>query len=110
MARLTFTKDNLPTPEEFERMLEEAMERSNPVDELLEVAEELRERYGMTSKEFYEQFQRGALDDELQHCIGWAAAFETFNELKRVVESALIREAVITSTSRGAWRLLSPPI
>ena len=43
MARLTFTQDNLPTPEEFERMLEEAMKQSNPADELLEAAEELRE-------------------------------------------------------------------
>ena len=88
MARLTFTKDNLPTPEEFERMLKEAMEKSSPVDELLEVAEELREyeqKYGMTSDEFYEQFRQGTLDDELQHCIGWAAASESFNELKRVV-------------------------
>ncbi len=97
MARLTFTKDNLPTPEEFEQMLKEAMEKSNPVDELLEVAEELREyeqKYEMTSNEFYEQFRQGTLDDELQHCIDWAAAFESFNELKRVVESALMREVV----------------
>ena len=97
MARLMFTKDNLPTPEEFERMLKGAMEKSNPVDELLEVAGELREyeqKYGITSMEFYEQFRQGMLDDELQHCIGWAAAFESFNELKRVVESALMREVV----------------
>jgi len=97
MTRLTFTKDNLPLPEEFERMLKEAMEKSNPVDELLEVAGELREyeqKYGMTSIEFYEQFRQGTLDDELQHFFGWAAAFESFNELKRVVESALMREVV----------------
>ncbi len=82
MARLTFSKDNLPTPEEFERILKEAMGKSSPVDELLEVAEELREyeqKHGMTSDEFYEQFRQGTLDDELQHCIGWAAAFESFN-------------------------------
>ncbi len=28
MARLVFTKDNLPTPEEFERMLAGAIEKS----------------------------------------------------------------------------------
>ena len=97
MVHLTFTQDDLPTPEEFERMLEEAMERSNPVDELLEVAGELREyerKYGMSSKEFYEQFRQGTLGDELQHCMSWAGAFEVFTELKRVVESALMREAV----------------
>ena len=48
----------------------------------------------MTSAEFYKQFQQGALDDELQHCIGWAAAFETFDELKRVIGNALMREVV----------------
>ncbi|RLC55139.1 MAG: hypothetical protein DRI80_18225 [Chloroflexota bacterium] len=97
MARLTFTKDNLPTPEEFKRMLSEAMTQSNPVDDLLEVAGELWEyerKYNMTSAEFYEQFRRGMLDDELQHCIGWAAAFQTFTKLKRTVESTLMREAV----------------
>ena len=97
MARLTFTKDNLPTPEEFRQMLAQTMVQSNPVDDLLEVADELREyeqRYGMASAEFYEQFRQGVLDDELQHCIGWAAAFEVFTKLKRVVESALMREAV----------------
>jgi len=97
MARLIFTQDNMPTPKEFKRMLAQAMVQSNPVDDLLETVDELREyeqRYDMTSAEFYEQFRRGVLDDELQHCIGWAAAFEIFTKLKRMVESALMREAV----------------
>ncbi len=97
MARLTFTRDNMPAPEEFRRTLAQAMVQSNPVDDLLETADELREyeqRYDMTSAEFYEQFRRGVLDDELQHCIGWAAAFEIFTKLKRMVESTLMREAV----------------
>ncbi|MEA3339785.1 MAG: hypothetical protein U9R15_07450 [Chloroflexota bacterium] len=99
MGRLTFTQDNLPTSEEFERMLARTITQSNPVDDMLEIADELGEyerEYGMTSAEFYEQFNRGVLDDELQHCIGWAGAFEIFTKLKRVVEAALMREA--------AWR------
>jgi len=99
MGQLTFTQDNLPTPEEFERMLAQAITQSNPVDDMLEIADELwgyEREYGMTSVEFYEQFKRGVLDDELQHCMDWAGAFEIFTKLKRVVETALMREA--------AWR------
>ncbi|MBC8450269.1 MAG: hypothetical protein H8D78_21255 [Chloroflexi bacterium] len=100
MAKITITKDNVPTSEEFRRMLAEAMAESNPVNDLLEVAEELYEyeqRYGVTSAEFYERFQRGELDDELQHCIRWASAYDVFVKLKTRVETALMREAV--------WRL-----
>jgi|Deesub1362B_J571_1020462.scaffolds.fasta_scaffold52520_1 hypothetical protein len=97
MAKITITKDNVPTPEEFRQMLAKAMAESNPVDDLLELAAELHEyeqRYGMTSAEFYERFQRGELDDELQHCIRWASAYDVFTKLKARVETALMREAV----------------
>ena len=97
MTQLTFTPDNLPTPEEFEQMLAQAIAHSNPVDDLLEVSNELREyeqKHGMTSAEFYEQFRQGTLDDTLQHCMDWAFAFQVFSKIKRVVETALMREAV----------------
>jgi len=97
MARLTFTQDNQPTPEEFEQMLAQATAHSNPVDDLLEVSNELWEyeqKHGMTSAEFYEQFRQGTLDDTLQHCMDWAFAFEVFSKIKRAVETALMREAM----------------
>lgn len=97
MTKIIITKDNMPTPEEFRHMLAQAIAESNPVDDLLEVAEELHEyeqRYGMTSAEFYARFQRGELDDELQHCIRWASAYDVFTKLKTRIETALVREAV----------------
>ena len=78
-------------------MLGEALAKSNPLDELLELSRELYEferRFGMGSEEFYARFQRGELDDELQHQVDWAGAYYIFMELKKRLEAALIREAV----------------
>jgi len=97
MAKITVTEENKPTPEELRQMLNQAMSESNPVDDLLQVAAELREyeqRYGMSSTEFLKRFHLGELDDELQHCIGWASAYDVFLKLKTRVETALMREAV----------------
>jgi hypothetical protein len=96
MVRLTFTQDGLPTPEEFERMLEEAMEKSNPVDELLELTRELCElerEFGMKSADFYEKYQRGEMGDS-DRVMHWAIVYHSFLEHKRQVETALMREAV----------------
>ena len=96
MARLAFTQDNMPTTEEFERMLSEAMERSNPVDELIELSQELYEleqEFGMKSAEFYEKFQRGEMEDS-DKVMHWAMVYHSFLERKERVEAALIREAV----------------
>ena len=43
MAQLIFTQDNLLTLEEFQLLLLEAWLSSNPLDELLELVEQLRE-------------------------------------------------------------------
>jgi len=96
MAKLTFTKDNLPTPEEFERMLGEAMEQSNPVDELVELSQELYEleqEFGMKSAEFHEKYKRGEMGDS-EKVMHWAMLYHSFLERKKRVEAALIREAV----------------
>ena len=77
-------------------MLAKAMAESNPVDDLLEVAGELRElerKYGMTSTEFYAKYQRGEMGDDSE-IIHWAATYHAFVELKTRVETALMREAV----------------
>lgn len=96
MAKLTFTKDNLPTPEEFERMLGEAMEQSNPVDELVELSQELYEleqEFGMKSAEFHEKYKRGEMGDS-EKVMHWAMLYHSFLERKKRVEAALIRAAV----------------
>ncbi len=86
MPKLSYTAETMPSSEEFQRQLAQAFAEANPVDDLLMLAEELHQyenRYGMTSAEFFRQFQAGALDDELQHCIEWAADYTSFVELKQ---------------------------
>jgi hypothetical protein len=96
MAKLTVTEESKPTPEEFQKMLSGAMGQSNPVDELLELSHELRvleEEFGMHSTEFYEKYKRGEMGDD-ERIMHWAIVYHSFLERKRLVESALIREAV----------------
>ena len=96
MAQLTFIRDNLPTPEEFRQTLSEVMEKSNPVDELLELSLELYEleqEFGMKSADFYKKFQRGEMGDS-DKVMHWAIVYHSFLEHKKQVETALIREAI----------------
>jgi hypothetical protein len=90
-------KNRLPTPEEFEHDLGEAMAAANPVDDLLMLAERLRQfenKYNMKSDEFYQRYQAGVLNDELQHCVSWAATYNLFSKTKRLLEATLMRAAV----------------
>lgn len=87
----------LPPPGEFQKSLAEAMANANPVDDLLELANGLwqfEEQYQLPSADFYSAYQAGTLDDELQHCIQWAATYEIFVNTKRKLESALMRAVV----------------
>lgn len=90
-------KGGLPTPEEFKHDLAEALANVNPVDDLLELGEDLRHyelKYGLSSEEFYRGYQAGILNDELQHCMRWAAIYKMFVKTKRQLENALMRLAV----------------
>ena len=80
MPKLIF-KDKLPSEEEFQKALTQATANTNPVDDLLELSNQLRDfeqKYQMSSVAFYEKYQAGSLDDELQHCIEWAATYQLF--------------------------------
>lgn len=84
--------------EEFRRQLMEAMLSANPVDDLLELQEELlafEKRYGMSSEEFYRQYLEGRLPDELQHCVKWAIMYKAFKRTKRHIEATLMRAALV---------------
>jgi len=96
MPKFSFTQETMPTPEEFQRMLAEAIAESNPVDELLTLAKELQEyerKHEMTSQELFERYQRGALGDDMEF-IEWAGTYRIFQRLKHRVETALMRMAV----------------
>jgi len=95
MPKLTF-KNGLPPSDEFRRMLAETIAESNPLDDLLELAEELgvcERKYGMSTEEFHAKYQTGQLGDEL-HWMEWAGTYELFMENKRRLESALMRASV----------------
>ncbi len=96
MPRLTYT-GKLPSPEQLQKDLLDAKAQTNPVDDLLDMWQKLQhyeQKYSLSSAEFYQQYQAGVLNDELQHCIAWAAAYEIFRKTKRKLEAALMRSAV----------------
>lgn len=73
----------LPSPEEFAREMTNALKNANPVDDLLELANELysfERQHQMSSPDFYLKYQAGMLPDELQHCLEWAAVYEAYTD------------------------------
>ncbi|MFQ5613197.1 MAG: hypothetical protein ACE5H9_13800 [Anaerolineae bacterium] len=104
MPKLAY-KNELPPADEFQKALAEAMTNTNPIDDLLELANDLWEfeqKYQMPSADFYEKYQMGSLDDELQHCIEWVATYDFFMKTKRKLETALMRAAVQPEVSEPA--------
>jgi hypothetical protein len=96
MPKLIY-KGTLPTPEEFKRDIADAIMNANPIDDLLELANDLHQyelKYGLTSQEFYRGYQAGMLNDELQHCMRWASIYRMFVKTKRQLENALMRTAI----------------
>jgi hypothetical protein len=96
MPKLTY-ENQLPSSDEFQKALAQAMAETNPVDDLLGLASDLWEfeqKYQMSSADFYEKYQTGSLDDELQHCIEWVATYDFFVKTKRKLEAALMRAAI----------------
>ncbi|OGO36395.1 MAG: hypothetical protein A2Z03_00605 [Chloroflexi bacterium RBG_16_56_8] len=59
--------------------MKEAMARSNPLDDLLDLAVELHgyeQKYEMTSAEFYPRYHRGEFSDDMMHAtMKWAMAY-----------------------------------
>ncbi len=98
MPTLSYTQETMPkSSEEFQRQLAEATAASNPIDDLLELAAELRcyeEKYEMASDEFYRKYKAGVLNEELQHCMEWASFYRMYSKTRRAIENALVRAAV----------------
>ena len=82
--------------EEFRRLLDEAIEKSNPVDDLLEIAVDLagfEKKYDMPSAEFYQKFQAGQMGDDMDF-FRWSGLYRMFVDLRRSIERALMRAAI----------------
>jgi|GEM_PF-566410 len=98
MATLSYTQETMPkSSEEFQRQLAEAMAASNPIDDLLELAAELRgfeEKYEMASDEFYRRFKTGQLGDDFDF-FDWSSCFRMYTKTRHAIESALMRAAVL---------------
>lgn len=102
MTTLTF--NGLPPSGEFRKVLAQALATTNPVDDLLELSHRLFEyeqEHRMPSTDFYQQYQAGTLDDDLQHCVDWAAVYDLFVKTKRIVEATLMRAAIQTEVSEA---------
>lgn len=97
MATLSYTQETMPkSSEEFQHQLAEAMAASNPIDDLLELAAELRcfeEKYEMASDEFYRLFKAGQMGDDFDF-FGWSSSFRMYTKTRRAIETALMRAAV----------------
>ncbi len=96
MPVLFFT-GSLPSSEEFRQVVAEAMAATNPVDDLLVLAERLHkyeQENRMSSASFRTRYEAGTLHEELQHCIEWAATYDLFIKTKRTLEATLMRVAV----------------
>ena len=79
MPKLTF-QGQLPPEDEFQKVLAQAMANTSPVDDLLELANDLWE--------FEQKYQAGLLEDELQHSLEWIATYDFFVKIKRKLEAA----------------------
>lgn len=91
MPIFEFNTDNMPTPEEFSRLLEQAERDVNPVDELLALSRRLalfEQKYGMNSAEFYERYQRGEMGDDMDF-VRWAGRYRLYQAMKEEIEKSL---------------------
>jgi hypothetical protein len=97
MPTLSYTHETMPkSSEEFQRQMAEAMAAANPIDDLMELAVELRgfeQQYRMTSEEFYRKFNAGEIGDDIDF-FDWNATHRMYLRLRKSIEAALVRAAV----------------
>ncbi|RLT45262.1 MAG: hypothetical protein DWI57_01130 [Chloroflexi bacterium] len=97
MPTLSYTHETMPkSSEEFQRQMAEAMAAANPIDDLLELAADLRcfeEKHEMASDEFYSGFQTGKMGDDLD-IMEWAAVYDLYLRTRREIEVALMHASV----------------
>ena len=95
MARFVFTKENMPTSEEFRKMLDETQPRSE-AEYLHDLSRDLftfENRFNMNSDVFYARFMRGEMGDDMPF-IEWAGCYEIYIEAKQKVNNRLAKIAM----------------
>lgn len=96
MAKITITKDNLLSLDEFKALLEQTTARSSALEDILGLLRELvafEEKYNMGSDVFYARFMRGEMGDDLPF-IMWAGQYESYLEAKQEIASQLSETSV----------------
>ena len=97
MPTLYYTQETRPkSSEEFQRRWAEAVANSNPIDDLLELAAELREfekQYEMPSEEFHCSFNAGEIGDDIDF-FDWDATYRMYLSLRKAIDAALMRAAL----------------
>lgn len=92
MAKVTITKDNLLSLDEFKTLLAQAETRSSTMDymfRLLRVLVSYEDEYGMATDVFYARFMRGEMGDDLPF-IRWAGRYELYLEAKQEIDSQML--------------------
>ncbi|MFQ5420161.1 MAG: hypothetical protein ACE5EY_07340 [Anaerolineae bacterium] len=93
MAKITITKDNVLSLDEFKALLEQTETRSSTMDHIFRLLRELvsfEEKYGIATDVFYARFMRGEMGDKLPF-IKWAGRYELYLEAKQEIDSQLAK-------------------
>ena len=92
MAKITITKDNLLSKEEFQALLEQTETRGSAMDNILRLMRELvafEEQYALASDVFYARFMRGEMGDDMPY-VKWAGRYELYLEAKQAIDNQLV--------------------
>lgn len=92
MARITITKENLLSRDEFQALLEQTELRSTSLDNVLRLMRELvtfEEKFGLASDVFYARFMRGEMGDDMPY-VKWAERYEMYLEAKQAIDTQLV--------------------
>lgn len=91
MATLNFSGNQLPALAEFLQQLREADEQYDPVEKLLTLERQLavlEQKHGITSPEFFQRYQAGAMGDSVEF-VSWAGRYRLYRELKAAISASL---------------------
>lgn len=91
MAKITITKDNLLSIDEFKALLEQTETRSSTMDYIFRLLRELvsfEEKFNMATDVFYARFMRGEMGDDLPY-IKWAGRYELYLEARQEIDKQL---------------------
>lgn len=91
MPAFEFTKENLPSIEEFRRTIQQADENYDPLEELLRLERELallETEHELSSTEFFNRYQAGEMGDALEY-VSWAGRYRLYSNLKRAISDSL---------------------